>query len=76
MAGCGSVPGEHHSQLIALPIVPKLPAEEVVGATSISTTKRDVYCDIIRQERDETVRIIEETRRFHRGMSFRSEISI
>jgi len=57
---------EHtHSQLIALPIVPKLPAEEVVGAkTYFNYKERCVYCDIIRQEKDEAVRIIEENTDF------------
>jgi UDPglucose--hexose-1-phosphate uridylyltransferase len=57
---------EHtHSQLIALPIVPKLPAEEVVGAkTYFNYKERCVYCDIIRQEKDEAVRIIEENADF------------
>lgn len=53
---------EHtHSQLIALPIVPKLPAEEVAGSkTYFNYKERCVYCDIIRQEKDEGTRIIEE----------------
>jgi UDPglucose--hexose-1-phosphate uridylyltransferase len=57
---------EHaHSQLIALPIVPKLPAEEVAGAkTYFNYKERCVYCDIIRQEKDEGLRIIEENSDF------------
>lgn len=57
---------EHtHSQLIALPIVPKIPAEEVAGAkTYFNYKERCVYCDIVRQEKDEGVRIIEENSDF------------
>jgi len=57
---------EHtHSQLIALPIVPKRVREEVVGAKKYFELKeRCVYCDVIRQEREAGVRIIQENRDF------------
>lgn len=57
---------EHpHSQLIALPIIPKLAAEELAGAkTYFNYKERCVYCDIIMQERNDGVRIIEENADF------------
>ena len=53
---------EHsHSQLIALPIVPKRIREEVDGARQYFQYKeRCIYCDIIRQEMESQVRIIAE----------------
>ena len=53
---------EHgHSQLIALPIVPKRVQEELEGAaTYYSYKERCVFCDMIREERDEKERIIYE----------------
>lgn len=57
---------EHtHSQLIALPIVPKRVREEVNGAKKYFELKeRCVYCDIIRQEREQGVRVILENKDF------------
>ena len=57
---------EHsHSQLIALPIVPKRVREEVDGAKGYYAHKeRCVYCDIIRQERDSGIRVISENEDF------------
>ncbi len=53
---------EHsHSQLIALPIVPKRVREEVEGAERHYRFKeRCIFCDIIRQEMDERIRLIGE----------------
>jgi UDPglucose--hexose-1-phosphate uridylyltransferase len=53
---------EHsHSQLIALPIVPKRVREEIEGAEKHWRYKeRCVFCDIIRQELDEKSRLISE----------------
>ena len=53
---------EHsHSQLIALPIVPKRVAEEVQGALQHYRYKeRCVYCDILHQELDDRIRVIAE----------------
>ena len=53
---------EHsHSQLIALPIRPKLVREEMNGArTYYKYKERCVYCDIIRQEQESKVRVIAE----------------
>jgi UDPglucose--hexose-1-phosphate uridylyltransferase len=57
---------EHaHSQLIALPIVPKRVQEELEGATKYYDYKeRCIFCDIIRQEKEEKERIIYEDERF------------
>ena len=57
---------EHsHSQLIALPIVPKRVREEVDGAKTYYTFKeRCIFCDIIRQEVESGLRIITENDSF------------
>jgi UDPglucose--hexose-1-phosphate uridylyltransferase len=54
---------EHtHSQLIALPIVPKRVREEVDNSKRYYAEKeRCIFCDMIRQEREEGVRVITET---------------
>jgi UDPglucose--hexose-1-phosphate uridylyltransferase len=53
---------EHpHTQLIALPIVPKRVQEEVEGSRQYYTIKeRCIFCDMIRQELDSKIRIVEE----------------
>ncbi|MBZ5522023.1 MAG: galactose-1-phosphate uridylyltransferase [Acidobacteriia bacterium] len=53
---------EHpHSQLIALPILPKQVVEELEGSKRYFANKeRCIYCDILRQEIDERVRIVAE----------------
>ena len=61
----GSVAGaslEHpHSQLIALPIVPKNVSEEMKGALDYYNYKeRCVFCDIVRQEVQEKSRLVYE----------------
>jgi len=57
---------EHpHSQLIALPIVPKRVEEEIDGAAKyFEYRERCVFCDMIREEREETERIIYEDDKF------------
>ena len=57
---------EHtHSQLIALPVVPKRVIEEVEGAKAYFTYKeRCVFCDILRQEEKSGVRVIAENADF------------
>ncbi len=57
---------EHtHSQIIALPIVPKRVVEEIEGSKRYYAYKdRCVYCDIIRQEQESKVRVINENRDF------------
>ena len=54
-----------HSQLIALPIVPKRVSEEIQGAKTYYLYKeRCVFCDIIQQEMKEGIRIINENDHF------------
>ena len=57
---------EHtHSQLIALPVVPKRVLEEVDGAKGYYTFKeRCIFCDIIRQEEESGIRVIAESQDF------------
>jgi len=53
---------EHtHSQLIALPVVPKRVSEEMVGSREYySFRERCVFCDILRQELKDGVRVVAE----------------
>jgi UDPglucose--hexose-1-phosphate uridylyltransferase len=57
---------EHtHSQLIALPVVPKLVREELTSAKEYYGFKeRCIFCDIIRQEMEDGVRVIAENESF------------
>lgn len=57
---------EHpHSQIIALPVIPKRVKEEVDGAkTYFDFKERCIYCDVIRQETQAAVRLVTETDRF------------
>ena len=57
---------EHtHSQLIALPIIPLNVAEELNGAREYFRLKeRCVFCDLIRQECDDQVRLVAENDEF------------
>jgi len=57
---------EHsHSQLIALPIVPRRVSEEIEGARNYFQYKeRCVFCDIIRQEIRQKTRVISENQTF------------
>jgi UDPglucose--hexose-1-phosphate uridylyltransferase len=57
---------EHpHSQLIALPILPKQVVEELEGAKRYFVNKeRCIFCDIIRQETSERVRVAAENSDF------------
>ena len=57
---------EHpHSQLIALPVVPKRAVEEIDGAQAYHGHKdRCVFCDVINQEITDTRRIASENSRF------------
>ena len=60
-AAAGASLDHSHSQLIALPIVPREVRDEVDGARAHFTAKeRCVFCDIVRQERQETRRLIAE----------------
>lgn len=54
-----------HSQLIALPVVPRFVSEEMKGARKHFRLKeRCVYCDIVHQELKERVRLVHENARF------------
>jgi len=57
---------EHpHTQIIALPMVPKNALEEIHGAKSYyDYRERCIFCDIIRQEEQEKNRIILENKHF------------
>ncbi|MGH9355954.1 MAG: galactose-1-phosphate uridylyltransferase [Terriglobia bacterium] len=57
---------EHtHSQLIALPIVPKRVLEELEGASEYHRFKdRCIFCDIIQQEKETEIRMIAESESF------------
>jgi len=57
---------EHsHSQLISLPIVPELVMEELNGSKFYYNWKeRCVFCDMIRQELQQQVRVVEENEDF------------
>lgn len=62
-----------HSQLIALPIVPKRVQEEVAGAKKYFDYKeRCVFCDIINQELDDNLRIVSENDNFLSFLPFAS----
>jgi UDPglucose--hexose-1-phosphate uridylyltransferase len=61
----GAVLEHTHSQLIALPVVPKRVQEEIDGARKYFDYKeRCVYCDIVAQEAESAVRIIHESEHF------------
>ena len=54
-----------HSQLIALPMVPKNVREELFGAKTYYDYKdRCIFCDMIAQEKDEDERLVCENSRF------------
>ena len=57
---------EHtHSQLIALPIVPKRVKEEIYNSKDYFNYKeRCIFCDIIRQETEQRIRLITENKKF------------
>ena len=61
----GGVLEHSHSQLIALPVVPKRVAEELAGARKhYEFRERCVYCDILAQETDDGRRVVAETDHF------------
>src|SRR5215210_7699891 len=60
-SAAGSSLDHPHSQLIALPIVPREVRDEIDGARVHYTAKeRCVFCDIVRQETQENRRVIAE----------------
>jgi UDPglucose--hexose-1-phosphate uridylyltransferase len=63
--GAGATLEHTHTQLIALPIVPKRVHEEIVGARRYYEFRdRCVYCDIIQQEIATATRVIISTEHF------------
>ena len=64
-ASAGASVDHSHSQLIALPIVPKNVAEEIRGAEDYYRYKeRCIYCDIIRQELAAGQRVVAQNEHF------------
>jgi UDPglucose--hexose-1-phosphate uridylyltransferase len=64
-AAAGASLDHPHSQLIALPVVPRIVRDEIAGAKQhFQHKERCVYCDIIRQELDQRVRVIAENADF------------
>ncbi|MFA4975046.1 MAG: galactose-1-phosphate uridylyltransferase [bacterium] len=63
--GAGASLDHSHSQLIALPIIPKSVAEELLGSKNYYEYKeRCIYCDIVSQEIDEQTRVVSENEDF------------
>ncbi len=64
-ASAGASLTHSHSQLIALPVIPKRVMEEMNGCREYYRFRdRCLFCDIIVQEMDQKVRIVEETGEF------------
>lgn len=64
-AAAGASLTHSHSQLIALPVIPKRVMEEMNGCLEYYRFRdRCLFCDIVVQEMDQKVRIVEETGEF------------
>jgi UDPglucose--hexose-1-phosphate uridylyltransferase len=64
-ASAGASMEHPHTQMIALPMVPKNVAEEIKGAHDyFEYRERCIYCDIIRQENQDKERIVAENKYF------------
>ena len=64
-AAAGASLTHSHSQLIALPVIPKRVIEEMHGCREYYRFRdRCLFCDIVVQEMDQKVRIVEETGEF------------
>lgn len=64
-AEAGASLAHSHSQLIALPVIPKRVVEEMEGAKKYYDYKdRCVYCDIVHQELKDQVRVVAENTAF------------
>ena len=64
-AAAGASLDHSHSQLIALPVIPRNVRDEISGARQHYLHKeRCVYCDIVRQELDQRTRVISENADF------------
>ncbi len=63
--GAGATLEHTHSQIVALPIVPKTMTEELDGARRYSEFReRCIYCDIIRQDVEQGSRVVLESEHF------------
>jgi len=63
--GAGASLEHPHSQLIALPVVPKRPLEEFTGSKNYFDYKeRCIFCDIVEQELSQGERIVSENSEF------------
>jgi UDPglucose--hexose-1-phosphate uridylyltransferase len=63
--GAGASLEHSHSQLIALPVVPRTVTEEIEGSRKYFELRdRCIFCDMIRQELNEGVRVVVETEHF------------
>jgi UDPglucose--hexose-1-phosphate uridylyltransferase len=64
-SAAGATLDHNHTQLIALPMIPKNVLEELMGAAEYYEFKeRCIFCDIIRQEVEEKERIITQNKNF------------
>lgn len=64
-ASAGASLSHPHSQLIAMPIIPKHVKEEIDGARQYYDFKeRCIFCDIIKQELEDDKRVVRETHDF------------
>jgi len=64
-SGAGATLDHNHSQLIALPMIPKNVIEELKGSGAyFEFRERCIFCDMIRQELDEKERIITQNDHF------------
>jgi UDPglucose--hexose-1-phosphate uridylyltransferase len=64
-AAAGATLAHSHSQLIALPVTPRLVVDEIVGAKRhFEHRDRCIFCDIVGQERKDKVRLVYENEAF------------
>lgn len=64
-AEAGATVRHEHSQLVALPMIPREPLARLSGAAEHWARKeRCIYCDVIEHERKEGARIVAESERF------------
>ena len=65
-----------HIQLIALPMIPKNPAEEIEGALEyFEFHGRCLFCDMLRQEMQEKIRVVAQNKHFVAFCPFVSRFS-
>jgi UDPglucose--hexose-1-phosphate uridylyltransferase len=64
-AAAGATLEHSHSQLIALPVIPTSVTEEIEGCrTHYQQKERCIYCDILRQDLTEGIRVVSENPEF------------